>query len=345
MIVTSQSNELLLRTGKNESLEKYFNDIFKRLPKNTQRAFNSTYRSYAFFCSVNNLISFSETMSVTEESVKKYVTSMCESQLSFKTVKTRISILSKLIALAELKNPIKESEYLKDFIRLELQEFDIYNRAKQAPALRLEDLEKINSTVIPENLLDIRDLALVNVMFDGLLRADDVARVQIKHIDFKQNRLLVEKSKNDQAGAGSYRYISDISLSYISDYLTEANEGKLEGDPRSIRKGILFRATSPKGTSLRDYDESVTRTGLMTKLNYTTIYRAIKRIAQKAELDFDISGHSMRVGGAVSLAEDGQSIVDIKNAGGWKTDTQPARYIEQARIENGMSVLARKNGR
>lgn len=340
-----QKNELIESVGRNERIHQYFQDIFKRLPKNTQRAFNSTFASYSSFCKVNNFVGFSEKMSITEESVKRYVTSMCESQLSYKTVKTRISILSKLISLAELPNPIKQSVHLNDFIRLELQAFDIYNRAKQAPALRLEDLEKINNVVVPDNLLDIRDLALINVMFDGLLRADDVARVQLKHIDFKMNRLLVEKSKNDQTGVGSFRFISNTSLSYISDYLSEANQGKSEGDPRMINKGILFRPTSPKGTSLREYDESVTRTGLMSILNYTTIYRAIKRIAKKANLDFDITGHSLRVGGAVSMAENGQTIADVKAAGGWKTISMPAKYMEQAKTENGMTILARKKGR
>lgn len=329
----------------NEKLARYFSQIFSRLPANTQRAFSNTMKYYMGYCNINNLVSFSELMTESIESVKQYVSSMCESQLAYKTVTLRVAMISKMFSIADLPNPIKESTFLKDFIKLELRDFDIYNRANQAPALRVEDLERINSTVVPDNLLDVRDLAIINTMFDGLLRANEVARIQIKHIDFKCHKLLIERSKSDQDGHGSYRYISETSLSYISDYINESNDGKENGDLARIDSGILFRPISPKGTSLKPYDESIKRVSKMKTLNYTTIYRAIKRIAQKADLDIDLTGHSMRVGGAVSMAEANINIQDIKKAGGWSSEVMPARYTEQAQIEMGMHSLAKKNGR
>lgn len=344
-VLSPQLNVATHSSYANEKLSRYFNDIFKRLPANTQRSFSNTMKYYMAFCNVNGIVGFNQALTDNIESVKHYVSSMCESQLAYKTVKLRIAMLSKMFAIVGYPNPIKESVYLKDFITLELREFDIYNRANQAPALRLEDLEQINSVVIPDNLLDIRDLAIINTMFDGLLRANEVARVQLKHIDFKGQKLLVEKSKNDQDGRGSFRYISATSLSYLSDYLNEANESKPDGDQTRINEGIIFRPLSPKGTSLRPYDESVKRVSEMKTLNYTTIYRAIKRIALKAGIDIELSTHSMRVGGAVSMAEANLSIQDIKKAGGWSSEVMPARYTEQANVELGMSSLAKRNGR
>lgn len=325
---------------------KYFTDIFKRLPFNTRRSYESDLKDYYRYCFLNGYPGLSADVRLTENSIKDYVTSMCESQLSYNTVLHRMATITKFLSIAGLPNPLRESEYLRDFVKLELKEHDIYNRAKQAPALRLSDLEYINNNVIPDTLLDIRDLALINMMFDGLLRADEVTSVQINHIDHKKNKLLIPKSKSDQSGKGKFRYISNTTLSYVADYIEEANydnrkqRPKLKGDPTRISSGILFRATSPKGTSMLPYDESVVRIKNMRRLDYTSVYRALKRIAKKSGLDLPITGHSQRVGAAVTMAEAGIAEKKIQDAGGWTTPVMVSRYTEQADVEGGMSEIS-----
>jgi len=326
--------------------EKYFTDIFNRLPENSQRSYKSDIKHYYQFCFVNDYPGLIPDSSNTEESIKAYVTSMCESQLAFNTIVHRIATLSKFMAIAKLPNPLKDSEYLRDFIKLEMREHDIFNRANQAPALRLKDLEYINNNVIPDTLLDIRDLAIINMMFDGLLRADEVTSVQLKHIDHKNNKLLIPKSKTDQSGKGKFRYISNTTLNYVADYVEEANFNiksqtiKQGNDPTRINKGILFRALSPKGTSMLAYDESVTRLKDIKRMDYTSIYRALKRIARKSGIDLPITGHSQRVGAAVTMAESGIAEKQIQKAGGWESPIMVAKYTEQADINSGMSEIS-----
>lgn len=328
------------------SADKYFTDIFNRLPSNTQRSYKSDLKHYYQYCFVNDYPGLTPDAGLTEVSIKDYVTSMCESQLSFNTIVHRMSTLSKFMTIAGLPNPLKQSEYLRDFVKLELKEHDIYNRANQAPALRLSDLEYINDNFIPDTLLDIRDLAMINMMFDGLLRADEVTSVQLKHIEYKSNKLLVPKSKADQSGKGNYRYISNTTLAYVSDYIEESNYNnkqkspKLQGDLTRINNGILFRAISPKGTSLLPYDESVTRIKDMKRLDYSSVYRSLKRVAKKTGIELAITGHSQRVGAAVTMAEAGIAEKKIQDAGGWTTPVMVSRYTEQANIESGMSEIA-----
>ena len=88
------------------------------------------------------------------------------------------------------------------------------------------------------------------------------------------------------------------------------------------------------------YDESIKRLSDMPKLDYTTIFRALKRIAKKGNVELEITGHSPRVGAAVSMAEAGVSTNKIKKAGDWKSEIMPARYTEQANIGSGMEELA-----
>lgn len=329
-----------------EAANRYFTDIFSRLPKNTQRAYKSDLKHYYQYCFVNNMPGLTSDMSMTETSIKAYVTDMCHSQLTHNTIVHRMATLSKFMKIAQLPDPLKQSEYLRDFIKLEMQDHDIFIVAKQAPALTLEILTHINDTVIPDTLLDIRDLALINLMFDGLLRADEVAAVQLKHIDHGKQSLLVPRSKTDQQGKGSRRYISKTSLSYIANYISEANTStkfkneKDANDPTRINQGILFRGISPKGTSMLRYDESTTRIKDMKKLDYKSIYRSLKRIAKKAGVLIPISAHSPRVGGAVSMAEANIPTNKIQEAGGWKSAVMPARYTEQANVDSGMGQLA-----
>ena len=48
-----------------------------------------------------------------------------------------------------------------------------------------------------------------------------------------------------------------------------------------------------------------------------------------------ISGHSLRVGSAVSLAQAGASVVDMQNAGRWKSPQMPAHYAKAELAERG----------
>lgn len=328
-----------------ESANKYFSDIFNLLPANTQRSYKSDLKQYYDFCFANDMPGLTPDIDLTETSIKAYVMAMCESQLAHNTIVHRMATLSKFMAVAKFPNPLKQSEYLRDFIKLQMKAHDIYARANQAPALRLRDLEEINNNVIPDTLLDIRDLAMINMMFDGLLRADEVAPVQLKHIYYKENKILVPTSKTDQSGVGSLRPVSNTTLAYVSDYISEANidrktqQDKLKNDPTRINKGILFRPLSPKGTTLLPYDESITRLADMPKIAYVNIYKSLKRIAKKGGVYIPISGHSPRVGAAVTMAENNISIKEIQEAGDWKNPDMPARYTEQAQVESGMSKM------
>ena len=329
-----------------ESANRYFADIFSRLPHNTQRSYKSDLKSFYQYCFVNGMPGIGPDVKSNEECIKSYAVSMCSSQLAYNTIIHRMATLSKFMKIANFPDPLKSSEYLRDFIKLEMQEHDIYNRANQAPALRLEDLQTINDTVIPDTLLDIRDLAIINLMFDGLLRADELSSVQLKHIDHAGNKLLVPKSKSDQSGKGSFRYVSNTTLSYISDYIYEANYDqkkqveKSRDDDTRINKGILFRPLSPKGTSTLSFNETITKVKDMPKLDYSTVYRALKRITKKGGIDIEVTGHSLRVGAAVTMAEAKVSQNKIQKAGAWKTAEMPARYTEQANVDSGMSELS-----
>ena len=63
--------------------------------------------------------------------------------------------------------------------------------------------------------------------------------------------------------------------------------------------------------------------------------RGIKQGAHKAGVEGFISGHSLRVGSAVSLAQAGASVVEMQQAGRWKSPQMPAHYARVKEAERG----------
>ena len=64
--------------------------------------------------------------------------------------------------------------------------------------------------------------------------------------------------------------------------------------------------------------------------------RAIKVAAELVGIPSDrVSGHSLRVGSAVSLAKAGASVVEMQGAGRWKSPQMPAHYARVQEAEQG----------
>ena len=69
------------------------------------------------------------------------------------------------------------------------------------------------------------------------------------------------------------------------------------------------------------------------RLTVVSARRIIKARAAAAGVEGSISGHSLRVGSAVSLAQ--ASVVDMQNAGRWKSPQMPAHYAKAELAERG----------
>ena len=351
---TSGSDDLTTSqcSSSDNHVESYYQDIFTKLPYNTQRAYISDYNEFAIFCNQAGLSGFKNDFEHNEHCIKQYVEALCRSPLAYRTIKRRLSALSKFLGVAKLPNPIIRSAYLRDFIRLSLIENRKFRLShKQAVPLTIDMLEQINNAIIPDSLLELRDLAIINLMFDALLRADELVRVCIEDISARNNTLLVVSSKNDQSGQGQYRYISSSTISMVQEYINEANldpktkATRLSSDLRGLHKGVLFRRLTNHKTALLPFDENIP-SHKANVLNYSSVYRIWQRIAQRAGISENITPHSGRVGGAVSLAEDGASLPELQLAGGWQSPEMPGHYTKQANVKRGgMAKLSAKRKR
>ncbi len=81
------------------------------------------------------------------------------------------------------------------------------------------------------------------------------------------------------------------------------------------------------------------------RLTDVSVRWIIKKRAANAGVDGFISGHSLRVGSAVSLAKAGVSVVDLQVAGRWKNSQMPAHYTRVEIAERGAIAQYKETGR
>ena len=169
-------------------------------------------------------------------------------------------------------------------------------------------------------LAGLRDSVMIRLMSDCLLRISEVVAVDVE--DIKGKTLAIGSSKTDPEGRGEHLYICDQTRRVLKRY-------RKMGD---ISEGALFRRIR-RGDHIHD-----------ERLTAHSARRIIKKRAAAAGVEGFISGHSLRVGSAVSLAKAGASVVDMQVAGRWKSAQMPAHYAKAELAERG-AIARFKDGK
>ena len=161
---------------------------------------------------------------------------------------------------------------------------------------------------------------MIRLMSDCLLRISEVVAVNVG--DLKETTLTVHASKTDQEGTGESLYVCDATRNVLKQYQERAD----------ITRGALFRHIR-RGDHIQP-----------TRLHPHSARRIIKNRAADAGVEGFISGHSLRVGSAVSLAQAGATVVDMQVAGRWKSSQMPAHYAKAELAERG-AIARFKDGK
>jgi len=168
----------------------------------------------------------------------------------------------------------------------------------------------------------LRDAAIVAVASDALLRVSEVAALDIEDVNLEEQTVHIRRSKTDQEGQGVVQYLGDPTVARIRAWLARAG----------LEEGALFRPVY-KGGRLRP-----------GRLTDRSIRGIIARWGKAAGAEGRVSGHSLRVGGAQSLANAGASLVEMQLAGRWRSPAMPGRYA-QGQIAKQGAVAKLRYGR
>ena len=253
--------------------------------------------------------------------------------LEFKAESNRVDTLrNKLNGIAygfrrkgflNLDNPALSDDpvFFLDDLRLERKE-----GAFQMDPVREAEFRAIEETaMVPrlgerESLAEIRGartIALVRMMFDGLLRGVDARRAMWPHIsrsDDGSGVLLLPRSKTDRYGRGEVAYLSPVALHYLD----------------------LFRDL------MRFYGIDERADGRIFWPNRSVLRKTIENAAADAGLEGHYGGHSMRIGGAQELCMAGFELPMIMLAGRWSTVQTVTLYVRNIAVQHSaMAKLQR----
>ena len=192
---------------------------------------------------------------------------------------------------------------------------------RQVDGLTWDDVERVCAAAeSSDTAAGTRDAAMISLMSDCLLRISEAVAVNVE--DIKAEGLQVHSKNADAEKQGEFLYICESTRRSIERYRSRAG----------IASGALFRRIR--------FQNHVTE----ARLGVKGARAAIQRRAAEAGVTGLISGHSLRVGSAVSLADAGATMKEVQRAGRWQEPTMPARYVREAPTERS-AVEKYKDGK
>ncbi|MBF9040310.1 tyrosine-type recombinase/integrase [Rhodobacterales bacterium LSUCC0387] len=143
------------------------------------------------------------------------------------------------------------------------------------------------------------------------LRRSEIVALRVSDVDWNDvgsARVLVRRGKSDQSARGRVVWLTATSVLVLREWLDQRN-------------GEQFLFGPVYGNVVID-----------RVLNPVSLQRAIKRCLQEIGRDkyFCYTGHALRVGAAQELLRMGRDTAGIMRAGGWKSVSTLARYLERA---------------
>ena len=226
------------------------------------------------------------------------------------TVRRRLYAIRKVHRLLRLPDPTHDEDINLAFRRVRRLRAA---RPQQAKGLTAPHLKKFLA-VQPDTLLGLRNRAMLSLGYELLTRRSELVALRDDDLEVRADgtlRVLIRRSKSDPAGTGRLAFTSGETAALVADWRQK----------RGNHTGWLFCPVY-KGMAV---DRS---------LESHSVKRVIKNAAALAGFSKEevkrFKGHSMRVGAAQDLLRNGIDTVGIMRAGGWKSLTVLARYLEQA---------------
>jgi site-specific recombinase XerD len=277
---------------------------------NTLRAYKADMLDFIIHCENNAECA----LPAAPKTVANFLIQTVSQGIKSSTIRRKVSSISAIHRLSSLDDPTKHSE-------VKITQRKIYRqlgtRFNQAYPITKTLLDKL-LTACRDDLHGLRDRALLLVAYDSMRRRSELISLRVEDIEWLPDdvaSILLRKSKTDQQGSGRWIHLKTETAIALQQWFSAAQ----------INEGLIFRGIRTSGAITDGLCES----------RISRIYKALARKAGLSEpVVKGISGHSMRVGGAQDLLNEGASLPQIMVKGGWaKTDTV-MRYVDRIRPES-----------
>jgi integrase len=201
------------------------------------------------------------------------------------------------------------------------------NAADAKTPVLVEDLKRM-IVRLPENLLGVRDRALLLIGFCGAFRRSELVALDVADVAFSREGLVltIRRSKTDQEAEGR-----KIGIPYAAHVETCPIRSLQEWLEKSgITEGPIFRPVDRHGKMAS------------ARLSARSVAGVVKRRAATVGLNArEVAGHSLRSGLCTSAAMAGASERAIMAQTGHRSEKMVRRYIRDGSLwrENAVAVV------
>jgi len=188
---------------------------------------------------------------------------------------------------------------------------------KVPEAITADQLEALRATCTTRDFYDLRDRAIIGMMIDTMVRAEELLSQTIRGTDQRQRTSLITKGKGGKGRVVAY---SAQTARDLDRYLRARAKHRLGNEPWLW---LPIKRTSD------------------TRLTYGGLYTSLRRRALRADPPFRLTPHMMRRGGAINWRRKGGSVTSLMALGGWTDISMVQRYVRAAESEIAVAEARR----
>jgi len=280
-------------------METLFDQFDGAFAENTLRAYRSDFKYFADWCAGMNI----NPTSATPDDIANYVVFMSR-DLKPATIARRLASLSSVLSLNDLSDPTGGSAVKLAVKRMHRSK----GRAQdQAVPLTKDVLAKLLAAC-GNDVLGKRDTVMLLLGYETMRRRAELCQFRfedIVNLPGGKTAIKLRFSKTDQYGQGKLLPVS-----------TQLLESMQEWGKYCPNTGFILRGISRNG-------------GVRNTMSPANINLRLKALQKRAQLKLDgeLSGHSFRVGAAIDLLEEGETLERIMLRGGWTSESSAIRYL------------------
>ena len=268
--------------------------------ENTIRAYRSDFIQYQTWCSHNNI----DSIPATAEAMAQYVDYLATIRKSA-TIRRRINSLGTVLKLSKHHDPSKQPEVILAIKRMHRK---IGRAQQQATPLTKPLLNQLLSTC-DDSTRGLRNQVLLRLGYETMRRRSELCAFKFEDICQAPNgkpAIKLKFSKTDQFGTGKILPISQELFDLLEKWRSMISD-----------EGYILRSISRHGhfgNNLHPASVSIVLKGLQKDLKTDSNEQPL-------------SGHSLRVGAALDLLEQGEPLEKIMLREGWQSDSTAMKYL------------------
>ena len=269
----------------------------KKLSENTLQSYNRDIKLYGNYLESNNL----DMLETDEDSIKTYLESLKENGKAVSTVSRNLA------SLRSFYQYLHKTKYVTEDPTVNLESPKI--ERKPPKILSAEQVELLLEQPKCVDLKGYRDKAMLELVYATGIRVTELISLNIEDINL-ENGYIKCSSRTKQRIIP----IGNLAINALKDYIDKSRE-------------VLLKSEDDTALFVNMNGQRLTRQGF---------WKIIKQYKAQANIDVDITPHTLRHSFAVHLLENGAELRAIQEMLGHSdiSSTQVYAQIEQNRIKD-----------